>query len=263
MRIGILQYRPRYLDREGNLDTVEGLLKGAPALDLLVLPELFASGYFFRRREDLELVAEPIPEGPTTEAVLRWARQLNAVIVAGLPERVGEHFYNSALIASPTGVVDVYRKAHLFYEEKRYFSPGPGPLRVYDLGRFRLGVMICYDWRFPECARTLALKGAEIIAHPSNLVRPEAQEAIRIRALENRLFIATANRWGQESNGKEVLRFTGHSQVVDPNGERILFTESQATGLFCVDIDPALAREKRITAWNDLFLDRRPDLYEL
>ncbi len=267
MRVAYVQYNPAYLKVKQNLNQIEILLEGVEA-DLIVLPELFASGYFFRSREDLEAVAETIPEGPTTQWMLEWCRKTGAILVGGLPERDGDRFYNSAVVAGPQGLIGRYRKVHLFYEEKLHFSPGDLGFQVFEVSDrnsqfYQLGVMICFDWYFPEAARTLALQGADVIAHPSNLVRPDCPRAMPIRALENHVFTITANRYGAESNGRETLHFIGHSLICDPAGRVLQEAPPEGDQVGIAEIKPQEARNRRITAYNDLFEDRRPDSYRL
>ena len=267
MNLALLQYAPRYLEVARNLDQVEALLEKADA-DLVVLPELFATGYFFKSQHDLARVAEPVPEGPTTQRLLAWARTSGSTFVAGLAEEADGHFYNSAVVAGPKGDVRVYRKVHLFYEEKRYFTPGDVGFPVFDVKSwageaYRLGVMICFDWYFPEAARSLALGGADVIAHPSNLVRKDCPRSMPIRALENHVFTATANRVGQESNGEKTLTFIGQSLICGPEGEVLAQAGREETGLIQAAFDPAAARDRQITAHNHLFADRRPETYRV
>jgi predicted amidohydrolase len=133
---------------------------------------------------------------------------------------------------------------------------------VYDIGIARIGIMICFDWWFPEAARTLALKGADIICHPANLVLSGCQRAMATRSLENAVYTATANRIGSESRGdKEELVFTGESQVLSPGGERLLVLSKAKEEISVVQIDVKKARDKSITSFNDRFKDRRPELY--
>ncbi len=266
MRLAFLQYAPDYLQVEANLNLVESLIQDLET-DLLVLPELFASGYFFRSHEDVEQVAEPVPEGPTTQRMLAWARNLGATIVGGLPERAGDALYNSAVVVAPSGYVGTYRKTHLFYEEKRHFLPGDTGFVTFPLTtetgeeNYTLGVMICFDWYFPEAARTLALCGADIIAHPSNLVRKDCPRAMPIRALENHVYTVTANRVGQESNGRETLTFIGQSLICSPEGEVLIRASREDTEIGRATASPAQSRNRKITAYNDLFADRRPETY--
>ena len=144
-------------------------------------------------------------------------------IIAGIAERDGDKVYNSAVIVGPKGYLGQYRKIHLFDTEKNLFDQGNLPLSAFNTGSVRVGVMICFDWRFPrESARTLVLGGADLIAHPSNLVMPYCPEAIITRCLENRVFVVTADRVGTEERiSGSPLHFIGQSQVVDPDGNII------------------------------------------
>ncbi len=122
--------------------------------------------------------------------------------------------------------------------------------------------MICFDWRFPESARTLALAGADVVAHPSNLVLPHCPQAMITRCLENRVFAVTADRVGTEERiPGSPLRFIGQSQVVDPDGNILIRASETDEEIQIVDIDIEKARNKSINAYNDLFKDRRNDIY--
>ncbi|MEM9663603.1 MAG: nitrilase-related carbon-nitrogen hydrolase [Bacteroidota bacterium] len=267
MRIALLQYHPAYLDVTANLNAVERMLHGLEA-DLVVLPELFATGYFFQSPADLALVAEPATGGPTLDRLRQWSQAHGAVLVAGFAEQAGPLYYNSAYVVPPTGPVGLYRKVHLYYEEKTLFAPGDRGFPVFDLKTsageaYRLGVMICYDWRFPESARTLALGGADIIAHPANLVRMNCPRTMPIRALENHVFTITANRTGTEQRGEEQLRFIGQSRICSPAGEVLAEADQEDDAVVQVRIDPRVARDRQITRHNHLFEDRRPEAYAL
>ena len=157
-----------------------------------------------------------------------------------------------------------YRKAHLFYREAEVFEPGDTPFPVFDLNGVGIGIMICYDWRFPEVARTLRLRGAQVIAHPSNLVASRTLwvPSNSVRAFENRVYIATANRGGEESAEGEHLTFSGGSAIFDVNGE-ILSALDMEDGVITADIDPDRALQTSFNGVNDILLDRRPDLYDL
>ena len=243
------------------------MLSGADA-DLIVLPELFTSGYFFRSERDLAQVAETIPGGPATDRLMTWASSLGATLVAGLAERDQDVFYNSAVVVSPNGLQGTYRKVHLYYKEKTLFAPGGDGFAVYECtdraGQpYTLGVMVCFDWYFPEAARSLALQGADIIAHPSNLVRPDCPRSMPIRALENHVFTITANRYGSETSKGETLTFIGQSEICDPDGQILVRAERTGDHLDAVEIDPAAARNRQITPHNHILEDRRTTLYTL
>ncbi len=262
MRVGFLQFAPVFGNKQANLERIRRWVLEAPSLDLLVLPELATTGYLFLSRDEVAAVAEPVPDGPTSEFFLDLAQQRNLLIVAGLVERDGTHLYNSAAAFHPDGTTRVYRKVHLFWNEKDLFEPGNLGFPVWLYRGARLGLMICFDWYFPEAARTLALKGAEILLHPANLVLPWGQTGMQYRALENRVFAVTANRTGEEHRGGQHLAYTGGSQIVAPNGDVRLRVGREAEGIFFVDLDPGEARNKQITPKNHPFHDLRPDQYE-
>jgi predicted amidohydrolase len=121
--------------------------------------------------------------------------------------------------------------------------------------------MVCFDWFFPETARLLALAGADVIAHPSNLVLDWCQKSMVTRCLENNLFAVTANRFGTESRGGKYLRFTGGSQITAPRGTILISAREDGEELASVEIDPEMARDKNVTPVNHLLNDRRPILY--
>jgi predicted amidohydrolase len=172
--------------------------------------------------------------------------------------------YNSAVAVGPSGVLGVYRKTHLFSEETLFFSPGDTGFRVWDLGSAKIGVMICFDWFYPEAARTLALMDADIVCHPSNLILPHGPDAMVTRCLENRVFAITANRIGSEQRaGKAALTYIGKSEIVSPRGSVLYRAPDDREDLTIVDIEPAEARDKALNPYNDLLRDRRQDLYKL
>jgi len=263
MKIGYVQFEPRFGEVERNVELALSLMETKQA-DLWVLPELFSTGYQFTSRGEVRELAEPVPEGRTTQALIAWAKRQRCYIAAGLAELASERVFNSAVLVGPEGLVLLYRKAHLFYREKEWFSPGDTPFPVAEAGGVKVGLLICFDHLFPEAARSLALKGAQVIAHPANLVLPGlAQLTMRVRALENRVFTVTANRVGEETRAGETLKFTGESQIVSPWGEILARSGPEEEGVQVVDVDPEEALNKRLTPYNDLLADRRVDLYTL
>lgn len=264
IRAGFYQFRPVFGDIRRN---VEAVLRRLDRIDrnggdLIVLPELFNSGYQFVSRREVSDLSEAVPDGFTTRRLSEFARDKEIWIVAGLPERAGKTYFNSAVLIGPKGYTATYRKVHLFDEEKRWFTPGGNRFRSYDIGKARIGIMVCFDWFFPEAARSLALAGAEVICHPANLVLPYCPDAMVTRSIENRVFSITANRIGSEKRGgKKRLTYIGQSEVVDPGG-RILFRapRNQET-LKVVQINPREARQKALNRYNNLVFDRRIDLY--
>jgi len=260
MKVGYLQFNPVFGEVARNLDQVGERLAGLTC-DLLVLPELFNTGYQFVSVDETRKLAEEIP-GPTTAWLSKLAARRRMHLVAGLAEREGDRLYNSAVLVGPSGVIGRYRKTHLFFEETIWFAPGETGFSVFDIGHARVGIMICFDWFYPESARTLALKGADIIAHPSNLVLPHCPDSMVTRCLENRVFAVTCNRIGsEERGGKKKLTYIGNSEVVAPNGKILQRAKPDQPELAMVEIDPLEARNKRINPYNDLLAGRRPDLY--
>jgi 5-aminopentanamidase len=261
MRIGVYQTAPVFGDVNANIEQASRDLPQGEA-DLWVLPELFNTGYQFVSQEEAANLAEEIPEGETCQRMMRLSANLGAILVFGIAEKSKNGYYNSAAVVGPEGFIGTYRKVHLFFEEQRFFKPGDTGFKIFDVGWARIGVMICFDWFFPEAARTLALLGADIICHPSNLVLPYCQKAMVTRSLENGVYSVTANRIGTEARGgKEPLTFTGGSQILGPSGRVLSGLDDREKGWTVAKINVEEARNKQITAHNDRFGDRRPDLY--
>lgn len=260
MRVGYVQFAPRFGEKKENLRRIAELIAAKDA-DLFVLPELCTTGYQFKNKEELSALAEPL-FGPSVQALIDLSQTRTAHIVAGFAETDGANFYNSAVLVGPTGIIAHYRKVHLFFLEKRLFTPGDRPFPVAQVHGVPVGILICYDHMFPEAARVLALQGALIIAHPANLVMPGlGQLTMRVRALENRVFIVTANRVGKEARAEPALTFTGMSQIVGPTGAVLASSGKEVEEEVVVEIDPKEAQDKHLTPLNELFLDRRPEFY--
>ncbi len=261
MHVGYFQFHPEFGAVRRNRDRLASRL-GEVDCDLLVLPELAFSGYQFVSRDEVLDVAERVPDGPTTRICVDLARRHNMHLVVGLPERDGNRCYNSAIVVGPSGFLGCYRKTHLFFEETLFFSPGNSGLQVWDIGQARLGVMICYDWYYPEVARTLMLRGAEIVCHPSNLVLPYCPDAMVTRSLENRIFSITANRIGREARGdKPPLTFIGRSSVISPTGTVLARASADEAECVVVEINLGEARDKSLNPYNNMLKDRRPRYY--
>jgi predicted amidohydrolase len=251
MRVGFVQINSELLDVESNVERALRLI-GKKRTDLMVLPELFNTGYNFRNREEVASVAEPIPTGPTTQGLKEFSKQSGTTVVAGIAERRGLNLYNSAVILKDGKYLGTYRKVHLFYNEKKFFKPGH-EFKVFG----KVGVMVCFDWYFPESARALMLKGAQVIAHPSNLVLPSCPDAMKTRALENRVYTVTADRVGAERG----LRYIGQSEIVNPQGRIICRASETKEECIVRKIDLSMARNKTVTPRNNLLRDRTPQAY--
>jgi|GEM_PF-32391 5,10-methenyltetrahydrofolate synthetase len=257
--IGILQIAPELGNIEVNIIKIDELLHHSPKANIWVLPELASSGYNFGSREEAVDCSETIEKSKFINFLTRKAASLNTWFVSGFNERDGNHLFNSAVLIGPEGLKGRYRKLHLFNREKLFFEPGNTGLPIFDTPFGSIGILICFDWMFPELWRVLSLKGARMICHPSNLVLPYCQTAIPGYALTNRIFVATSNRVGQEGD----LTFTGQSVLVNPNGEYLLRGKQHKEETLTVEIDLANADNKQMTPYNDAFDDRRIDFYSL
>jgi len=263
MKVGVFQFAPIFGNVQANLQKIEETLAHVEA-DLLVLPELCTTGYQFISSHEVQALAEPVPEGESVQRLCALCKRKGFYLVCGMAEKTKEGIYNSAVLVGPDGWLGTYRKTHLFFEEKLWFVHGNSGFKVWDLGMARIGILICFDWAFPEAARTLALQGADILCHPTNLVLPYCPDAMITRSIENRVYSITCNRVGEEKrNGKPKLNFIGKSEVVGVKGEIYFRMGSHEEGVRIVEIDPLQARDKQIIQGNDLFQDRRPEMYHL
>ena len=260
MKIGYIQFEPTFGDPTTNVKTMIEMISSAEA-DLLVLPELATTGYTFTSKDDIRDMAEELESSESLDAFQNAAREKDCALVVGFGERSGDNIFNSAALLRPDGTRAVHRKNHLFGFEKKFFDLGDLPFMVYDYKGVSLGMIVCFDWYFPESARVLALKGAQIICQPANLILKWCQQAMVIRSLENRVFTVTANRYGTESFGDRTLTFTGGSQITSPEGNVLASSPKEGDDIKIVEIDPVEAVNKSINRLNNLFDDRRPELY--
>lgn len=260
MKIGFLQFAPVLGDLQATLQKIDGLLSNRTQADLWVLPELCNSGYNFESSAQAWETSEAVDDSIFLQRLASLCKLYGCHVVSGFNEREGDILYNSAILVGPQGTIGRYRKLHLFMNEKDHFAPGNVGLPVFDIGPARVGMLVCFDWLFPEVWRILALEGADLICHPSNLVLPGlAQQATPIHALTNRVYVVTANRIGTEAE----LTFTGMSTIAGPKGNVLLQAPPAEEQVGQVEIDLNLARDKSITSRNDVFGDRRPEEYAL
>jgi predicted amidohydrolase len=266
MLVAAAQIEPKLGEKERNLETCIARMEEAAAAgaQLIVLPECAIPGYMWESADEALPFAEEIP-GPSTELMEREARRLGLHVVCGLIERDGDALRNAAMFVSPDdGLIGTYRKTHLpFLGVDRFVVPGD-ELTVWDTPLGRIGIEICYDLRFPEVTRTLALRGADIVAHPTNFptaARIQTELITVARAAENRVYLLTANRVGKE----RWAEFCGWSQIVDPYGVRLAEADATEETLLVADVDVEKARDKDYVIPGEyelyLFGHRRPELY--
>ena len=277
MKIAAVQFEG-HRDKEVNIQKASQLIRQAAerGAKIICLPELFNTIYFCydQDRENFQL-AEPIP-GPTTEKMAALAREIRSVLICPLFEKamIGE-YYNSAVVLGPNGeILGKYRKNHIPLlsrldpkertgNEKFYFRPGNLGFPVFQTPfGVTIGILICYDRHFPEAARILALKGADILfvptATPSGFTRYVWEIELKAHATDNVYYVCGVNKVGKDEGGSEKVWF-GTSLIVNPQGEVIAQGSDREEEVLSADIDLSLI-EKIRTSWN-FFRDRRPEIY--
>lgn len=244
-------------------------LAAAQGARLAVLPELANTGYVFESREEAYALAEAVPEGPSSQAWIALAQRLGIYLVAGIAERCGHRLYNSALIAGPQGYLGTYRKLHLWGDENLYFEAGDLGLPVFDTELGRIGVAICYDGWFPEVYRLLAVRGADIVAVPTNWVPMPGQTRdgpVMAHALtmggahSNGLTVVCADRVGTERGQP----FVGRSLIVGSQGwiaAGPASIDQEEVLLASIDLR-ASRRARQLNDFNHVLRDRRRDIYD-
>lgn len=246
MKVGAAQISIDHGEKEGNLSTILATLEKAArvGIRIVVFPECSLTGFVYNSAQDALQLAESVP-GESTYKIERRCSQLGIAAVVGLLEKDNGRLHNTAALIGPEGYIGKYRKTHtLVLGVDRFASPGDN-LPVFSLFDVSIGILICYDQRFPEAARVPALKGAQIILHPSNL--PVGAEAYadflnQSRACENRLFIVHANRVGTERS----VKFIGRTQIISPSGGVIAMGDGSREEIVSADIDPSLADAKHV-----------------
>ncbi len=269
-RVASVQSDVSYSDPLHNLERAYNVFEAyrKQDIDLFVFPECYLTGYCCPNRDAAESIALSLDSnehgGWCVQVIKAFAETYKCTIVMGFAEKAGGNLYNSAVIVTPKGVVHKYRKVHLpELGFDMHATPGD-ELVVADTPIGRIGILICFDLRFPEAARTLALKGAELIVVPTNWptgAHVSANILTPARAAENKVFVITCNRTGDE-NG---FSFIGESSMVDPMGT-VLEHAGVTERVLVTDMALADARKKRTVTIpgkyeTDVFATRRPDLY--
>jgi predicted amidohydrolase len=257
MRAGYIQFNPVLGNQKKNIRVLSGLLDKAIGTDLMVIPELANSGYNFETKEQAFSLAENLGNSLFLKFLEEKARKLKMYIVSGINELDNGLLYNTATLVGPEGYIGKYRKMHLFMNEFDFFEKGNLGLPVFDIGKCKIGILICFDWVFPEVWRILALKGADVICHPSNLVLPFAQQAVPVHGLINKTYVITANRFGTERE----ITFSGQSFISDTEGKTLAKAPSDKNEVRIMDLDILKSRNKMITQRNHVMNDRLPEEY--
>ncbi len=268
MKVAAVQLAPRFADVAANVERVVETLEdlAGRGIEFAVFPEAMLTGYCFDSKEDALRVALD-QEGPEIQCLADTVDRTGCAALVGFAERDGDTLYNTAVILSPKKPPAFYRKTHLPYLGMDRFATVGDSLDVYEAGEAKIGVLICFDVRFPEAARTLALKGAEILCVPTNWPKQAIVTSNCVcpaRASENQTFVIAADRVGVE-NGVEFL---GYSKIIAPGGRILAAADHDQEEILTADIDLDEARVKDPVVIPGvyelpLFSGRRTDLYRV
>lgn len=273
LRISALQLPLGSADEQANIAAVSALVEAAAAdgAQVILPPELFSGPYFCKVEDEaLFALARPVAEHPSVTAMQALAAKLKVAIPTSFFERDGHHYYNTLAMIGPDGaVIGTYRKSHIpdgpGYEEKYYFRPGNDGFKVWELFGHKIGVGICWDQWYPECARVMALLGAEVLLYPTAIGTEPYDASLDTsrmwrramigHAVSNCMPVIAANRVGTEDG----QRFYGHSFISDEWGDLVAEYGAAETGVLTATLD--LARAATHRAGMGFFRDRRPQLY--
>jgi len=267
--VAVAQMRAELGDAARNVGLARAAMRRAAegGATLVVMPECALSGYMHDSRAEVEAAAVSL-DGPEIAALLADCARYALHCVVGLLERDDDHVFNAAALLGPSGIVGVHRKRHLPFLGADRFVDRSDDVEpsVFATPIGNVGIAICYEIRFPEAIRTLALAGADIVALPTNWAPASAMLAndfTRVRAAENFVWLLVANRCDRERD----IAFMGASQIVDPRGV-VVAHGADDEGVVCAEVDVAAAREKSIIVRAGEFelfpwRDRRPDSYRL
>lgn len=277
LTVAALQLPLAAADPATNIAAVAALVEDAAGKGAQVIlpPELFAGPYFCTVEDEaLFALASPLREDASVRAMQRLAKSLGVAIPTSFFERDGQHYYNTlAMIGADGEIMGTYRKSHIpdgpGYEEKYYFRPGNTGFRVWDVFGTRIGVGVCWDQWYPECARAMALMGAEVLFYPTAIGSEPYdadldtsrmwRRAMIGHAVSNCMPVVAANRIGAEGQGEAAQSFYGHSFITDEWGDFLAEFGPQESGVLAARLD--LARAARHRAGMGFFRDRRPQLY--
>ncbi len=267
-------------NREHNIVAAESFVRQAAAqgAQIILLPELFENHYFCQlEREEYFAWAEPVESHPFLQRLQKLAAELQVVLPVSFFEKAGQAYFNSLAMFDADGrMLGIYRKSHIpdgpGYEEKYYFNPGDTGFKTWQTRYGSIGVGICWDQWFPECARSMALQGADLLLYPTAIGSEPAgevatpntpdmwQRAMVGHAVHNSCYVAAANRIGVETFEESSCTFYGHSFISDYRGEKIVEKKADFSGILQLGIDLEEARKFR--AGMGFFRDRRPELYQ-
>ncbi len=277
LKVAALQLALGAEDEQTNIVAVSALVEQAAGegAQVILPPELFSGPYFCREEDEASFaLARPTAEHPSVIAMQALAAKLGVAIPTSFFERDGHHYYNTVAMVGPDGaIMGTYRKSHIpdgpGYEEKFYFRPGNDGFKVWDVFGARVGVGICWDQWYPECARTMALMGAEALLYPTAIGSEPYnadldtsrmwRRAMIGHAVSNCMPVIAANRIGHEGPEDRAQSFYGHSFISDEWGDYLAEFGAKESGIIAATLDLDQAAKHR--AGMGFFRDRRPQLY--
>jgi N-carbamoylputrescine amidase len=275
--VAALQLALNSADERENIAAVSTLVEEAATkgAQIVLPPELFSGPYFCKtEEEELFAIARPAEDHPSVIAMKALAKALKVVIPTSFFERDGHHYYNTlAMIGTDGEIIGTYRKSHIpdgpGYEEKYYFRPGNDGFKVWDVLGTKVGIGVCWDQWYPECARVMALMGAELLFYPTAIGSEPYdatldtsrmwRRAMVGHSVSNCMPVIAANRIGIESECGTEQTFYGHSFITDEWGDYVAEFGKEETGVLVSTLD--LARAAKHRAGMGFFRDRRPQLY--
>lgn len=245
MKVSILQMDVIYKDKKANLAYVSQFMSQHKQLgDIIVLPELFSTGYIFTDKSEIQPLAETLENSPTLRELQRLAHLHSVIIVAGIAEKSGLSFYNTAVVIDGDGLLTSYQKISQTQIDREYFSRGEA-IATFNFQGVTLGVVLCFDLWFPEIVRRYTDANVDVLLHPANFGGEQSLAIARTRAVENQMYIVTSNRIGADITANMTGQYCGNSQIVAPSGEVILNAGDQAT-LQSADLTIETSRKKVI-----------------
>ncbi|ANY87786.1 MULTISPECIES: carbon-nitrogen hydrolase family protein [Pseudomonas] len=270
MRVACSQFAPTLFAVASNCEHILRDMQSAAqeGVDLLVFPECALTGYVVTAADDLDALAAAEIEA-ALQSITLAAQNLAIHVIVGSLECVEGTWVNSCTFVDTAGNRQRQLKSHLpNIGADRFISAGNAPPRLYQVGEFKLGIMICYEARFPEIARSLALEGADILVHPTNLPSSSGKIVdfiLPVRAMENHVYVMSANRTGVEND----VVFLGQSKIFDTAGDISANAEDSAQTLIYATLCLSRARNKTLdfsrgaahSGVSDIYNDRRPELY--
>lgn len=249
MKITTVQMDVNYKNKTENIATVRKLLNEADSLgEVVLLPELFSTGYLFNDPSEIHALSESLDDSQTLRDLQAIATLYDVLIVAGIAEKAGDCFYNTAVLVDKYGLKDKYRKIALTNVDKQYFSRGRDIVTFEHLG-VTFGLAICFDLWFPEIIRQYTEKGVDVLLHPANFGGEQSLYIARARAIENSMFVFTCNRIGREETNVISGSYCGKSQAISPVGVPLMLCGS-GTEVQTLTIDIDAGKDKKVIGVN-------------